>query len=117
MRWFRSWWAKGMSDLPKLVRDGIPDIIRTEGRTPQVTVLEGQALRAALLRKLDEECGEVVSAGPDEVLGELADVVEVVRALAAGAGADLATVLQLAEQKRRERGGFGAGWCLHRIDE
>ena len=44
----------------KLVRDRIPEIIRSTGRTPEVRVLDGEELREALLSKLEEETCELV---------------------------------------------------------
>ena len=43
--------------MGKLVRDGIPDIIRAAGQQPTVHVLDDDAYRDALLNKLLEEGG------------------------------------------------------------
>ncbi|MEW2357061.1 nucleoside triphosphate pyrophosphohydrolase [Spirillospora sp. NPDC029432] len=64
----------------KLVRDRIPDIIRSTGREP-ATRVAGRSEYAALLRtKLYEEAGEYVASGNPS---ELADILEVLHALAA----------------------------------
>ena len=95
----------------KLVRDRIPELIRAEGRQPVVTILQREERRAALLAKLVEEAAE--AAGADDGLAEeLADVLEVVRALAATLGLSLAQVGELADTKKATRGGFEGGTFL-----
>ena len=44
----------------KLVRDRIPEIIEEAGKTHQTTILEGEALKDAAFRKLQEEVMEFV---------------------------------------------------------
>ncbi|MFB4293287.1 nucleoside triphosphate pyrophosphohydrolase [Nonomuraea sp. ATR24] len=53
-----------------------------------------------------EESTEFGQASPDEVTGEIADVYEVLRALAAVHGHDWATIEEVAAAKREERGAF-----------
>ncbi|MEV4223827.1 nucleoside triphosphate pyrophosphohydrolase, partial [Nonomuraea sp. NPDC049725] len=96
----------GLRDMGKLVRDKIPDIIRQSGQEPAVTVLPEDAYRDALVAKLFEESTELGQASPDEVSGEIADVYEVLRALAAVHGHDWATIEAVAAAKREERGAF-----------
>jgi len=91
----------------KLVRDKIPDIIRKSGRTPRVTVLPEPAYRSALVEKLYEETAELVAAATAEsVLEEAADVLEVLGAIAVMHGGTLNSIIELARQKRADRGGF-----------
>ncbi|MFF2815009.1 hypothetical protein ACFVT9_05650 [Kitasatospora cineracea] len=91
----------------KLVRDGIPAIIRAAGKEPQVYVADAAEYLARLGDKLSEEAAEVRAAhGEQEVLEELADLLEVVRALATAHGADFARVEELRRRKAAERGGF-----------
>lgn len=105
-----------MTEHHKLVRDLIPDIIRADGRTPVVEVLTASQRRPALLAKLLEEAGEAAAASDDELAEELADVLEVVRALASDLGLSLGQVMDLADDKRAKRGGFDAGLLLVRDD-
>jgi predicted house-cleaning noncanonical NTP pyrophosphatase (MazG superfamily) len=56
--------------------------------------------------KLAEEAQELRAAAPGERLGELADLQEVVRALAADAGHTLEEVISAASAKSAKRGGF-----------
>ena len=90
----------------KLVRDRIPEIIQADGRHPVTRALDDAAYRAALLSKLVEEAREAGDATPADLPGELADVLEVLRALTATAGISWTQLLALADDKRSQRGGF-----------
>lgn len=93
--------------MGKLVRDKIPDIIQQSGRTPHVVKLTEEAYRAALSDKLQEEVAEMRAAHTtDTVIQEAADVLEVLIAIAAVHGVTLDTLVEAAQQKRAERGGF-----------
>jgi len=105
-----------VTEFRKLVRDKIPDIIRADGRTPVVEVLSAGQRRPALLAKLLEEAAEAAAAPDDEMLEELADALEVVRALAADLGLTLGQVVELADDKRERRGGFDQGLFLVRVE-
>jgi predicted house-cleaning noncanonical NTP pyrophosphatase (MazG superfamily) len=96
----------------KLVRDRIPDIIRSTGRIPEIRALKGDELVEALLSKLEEETLELRAASPSERIEELADILEVVEALAGKFGIDMAAVERAADAKRAERGGFDGGLWL-----
>ena len=103
-----------MSDLPagKLVRDRIPEIVRASGRQPEVLVLTPEQRLGALHDKLLEEAAELRAASPDEVLGELADVHEVLLALARVHGLTPSDIERAAAEKRSARGGFNGGLFL-----
>ncbi|TYB45568.1 nucleoside triphosphate pyrophosphohydrolase [Actinomadura chibensis] len=90
----------------KLVRDRIPEIIEAGGRTAKVRVLAEAELVGALMAKLAEETEELRDAAPDERLGELADIHEVLAALAEAHGFSDEQVREAAHRKRAERGGF-----------
>ncbi len=100
----------------KLVRDRIPEIIRSEGRRPVTHVLDEAGYREALLAKLIEEAQEASRATADGLPGELADVLEVLRALTATAGMSWAQLLALADDKRSQRGGFGRKIFLEAVE-
>jgi predicted house-cleaning noncanonical NTP pyrophosphatase (MazG superfamily) len=91
----------------KLVRDKIPDIIRSHGDEP-VTRVAGFAEYRSLLRdKLTEEAAEVASAtGVEDTAEELADVLECVQAITADLGLAMADVERVRAAKAAERGGF-----------
>lgn len=86
----------------KLVRDRIPGIIVAAGDVAVTRVLEGDEYRQALIAKLREECDEFII---DPSVGELADVLEVVRALASLI-ASPGELERVRLQKLAERGGF-----------
>lgn len=91
----------------KLVRDNIPDIIRSDNETPVTRILTEAEYERELYRKLAEECKEVYRAeDSDEACKELADVLEVIRAIANIKGKSLEDIIKLAEDKRNKRGGF-----------
>ncbi|QOT19392.1 nucleoside triphosphate pyrophosphohydrolase [Paenarthrobacter sp. YJN-5] len=91
----------------KLVRDLIPDIVTAKGGTAVTRVMEPDEYRAALHTKLAEEAEELLAAAPGEKLGELADLLEVLQALATVAGHTLDEVIGAAAAKSAKRGGFG----------
>ncbi|MFC7643839.1 hypothetical protein ACFQX6_26015 [Streptosporangium lutulentum] len=92
--------------MGKLVRDRIPDIIRERGGDPAVTVLGEVDYRRALLEKLFEESTELSEASATEVAEEIADVLEVLRAIADVHGHEWRDIEKIAEVKRAERGAF-----------
>ena len=87
----------------KLVRDRIPEIIAAHGSVPHTRILEEGEYRTALEAKLDEEAAEYHR---DKTPEELADILEVVFALAAAHGCAEEELLQLRREKRAARGGF-----------
>lgn len=100
-------------EFHKLVRDGIPDMIRDRGEKVESVALKGDALVSALRQKLVEEAFEALDAGSgDELLGELADVQEVLLALAAALNIDQASLDGERLKKRKKRGGFEKGLML-----
>jgi predicted house-cleaning noncanonical NTP pyrophosphatase (MazG superfamily) len=90
----------------KLVRDLIPQIIESDGLSPIVRVLEEDDYRTALRDKLTEEAREARDATHDDLLAELADLVEVVGALLSAHQLTWNDLSALADRKRSERGGF-----------
>ncbi len=93
----------------KLVRDRIPEIIRESGGVPRTRKLRGEKLKTALLDKLAEEHAELLA---ETNLEEIADLMEVLLALAKVQGHTEDETLRCLRQKRRERGGFDGGVFL-----
>jgi len=79
-------------------------------------VLDDAGYREALLAKLVEEAREASHATADDLPGELADVLEVLRALTITAGISWPQLLALAEDKRSRRGGFGRRIFLESVE-
>ena len=91
----------------KLVRDAIPDIIRSRGQICEVTVLTEEEYRLALREKLVEEAREVVAASTfDDLLTELADLQEVFDTLMRAYAISPEAIRIEQERRRAERGGF-----------
>ena len=87
----------------KLVRDWIPWIIRAQGRDCECRVADDEEYRRLLVEKLDEEVAEFKEA---RNLEELADVMEVLFALAKEMGYDESDLIEENARKRGERGSF-----------
>ena len=63
----------------KLVRDNIPAIIHNAGKEPIIHTLDEETYKTELVKKLYEEVAEFAQ---DHTVEELADILEVVYALA-----------------------------------
>ena len=87
----------------KLVRDQIPAIIEAQGERPNFRVLDEEEYARLLEAKLDEEVAEFHQ---DKNLEELADILEVVYALAEQQGHSREDLLEIYEAKHTKRGGF-----------
>ena len=87
----------------KLVRDKIPDLIRSQGQTPHTRILCPEEYLTALEMKLDEEVSEFHK---DKNLEELADILEVVYALSESLGHSREELLAANQTKHDKRGGF-----------
>jgi predicted house-cleaning noncanonical NTP pyrophosphatase (MazG superfamily) len=97
----------------KLVRDRIPVKIRSHGERVETLNLHESELLDVLKAKLVEEALEVLSAKSAESLQEeMADVYEVLRALARSARRSPEQVQRAAARKRGKVGGFGKGIVL-----
>ncbi len=87
----------------KLVRDKIPQIIRDTGAEPVTRVADVEEYRKLLRAKLVEEVEEFLSSDDPN---ELADVLEVLLALAGDLGVDQDHLEKLRTAKAVQRGGF-----------
>jgi predicted house-cleaning noncanonical NTP pyrophosphatase (MazG superfamily) len=97
----------------KLVRDDVPRMIEDGGERAVAVHATGDALRDLLARKVVEESLELFAASTrTEVIGEAADVLEVVKAICHVWGIDEVEVQESAALKRQTRGGFSEGVVL-----
>lgn len=87
----------------KLVRDKIPEIIEKSGGTAHIRFLSEEEYLLALEHKLDEETGEYHR---DKSLEELADILEVVYALAQAHGCSYEALMAAYHRKHEASGGF-----------
>ena len=89
--------------MGKLVRDRIPEIIEKSGEIPHIRILAEEEYRRYLEAKLDEEVAEFHA---DQNAEELADILEVVYALASLHGCTKEELLAVYDEKHEKRGGF-----------
>lgn len=87
----------------KLVRDLIPAIIEASGKTCVTRILSDEEYLAALDAKLTEELAEYQA---DKSMEELADLLEVMMAVAEARGHSFAEVEAVRKAKAEKRGGF-----------
>jgi predicted house-cleaning noncanonical NTP pyrophosphatase (MazG superfamily) len=87
----------------KLVRDRIPEIIKSEGREPIFRTADEKEFPHLLHRKLVEEAGDLAK---NPTADELSDVLEIVLAFAGEMGITWSELESAANRKREEKGGF-----------
>lgn len=96
-------WRKSMTVYNKLVRDKIPALIRSQGERPIFRTLDDKAYARCLEAKLDEEVAEFHA---DHTAEELADILEVVYALAESLGHSGEELEKIRREKAEKRGTF-----------
>ncbi|ETI69439.1 nucleoside triphosphate pyrophosphohydrolase [Neobacillus vireti] len=91
----------------KLVRDRIPEVIESTGKKFSTRILANQEYITELKNKSFEELEEYVQAENDkDAIEELADLLEIIHALAECHGATIETVEVVRQLKAEKRGGF-----------
>ena len=98
----------------KLVRDRIPEIIESTGKTCRTEVLDDRAYLALLDEKLGEELAEYQQS---ESLEELADLLEVMEAVVSARGYTWEQLLAVKAEKKAARGGFEDKLLLMEVSE
>lgn len=98
----------------KLVRDKIPSIIEQNGQKPSIRTLSDEEYMTYLRQKLQEEVAEFLADNNGE---ELADIMEVVYALAATLGFTPESLDALRQKKAAERGTFNDKILLMSVDD
>ena len=99
----------------KLVRDKIPEIIKQNGEEPIIRILDDSEYKIELERKLKEEYEEVLNSSGVDRLEELADMLEVIRALAKIEDKTLSDIILLADKKVLKRGAFDNKIFLEKV--
>ena len=100
-------------EFNKLVRDKIPEKIERNGEEAVTAQLDKSILSRLLKRKLVEEALEVLdSESEEDLIVELADILEVLDGILGQHQIDLQTVLHEKEKKREKSGGFEKGIYL-----
>lgn len=101
----------------KLVRDNIPNIIKSKGETPITRILDDATYKSELENKLYEEYKEVIEASEDARAEELADMIEIIRALAKLENKTLQDIIDIANNKNIKRGAFEEKIFLEKVIE
>ncbi|MBU3157846.1 nucleoside triphosphate pyrophosphohydrolase [Clostridium estertheticum] len=103
-----------MKTYNKLVRDKIPEIIKTAGKSFDIHYAKKEDISPLLETKLNEEVSEYLEA---KNLEELADVMEVLFGLANALGYSEEDLINNRNEKKEERGGFETGIVLEKVYE
>ena len=98
----------------KLVRDRIPEIIHSSGKTCSIEILSDEEYLKLVDAKLDEE---LVEYHKDQNIEELADLLEVIHAAALAHGYTLEEPEQVRAEKATKRGGFQKRIMLKEVYE
>ena len=98
----------------KLVRDRIPEIIEASGKRCICSTLSDEEYLAKLDEKLNEELAEYQESKSME---ELADLLEVMMAVAEARGHSFAEIEALRREKAEKRGGFRQRIWLESVHE
>ena len=98
----------------KLVRDKIPQIIQSTGGKAEIRILSDEEYVHYLKAKLNEEVAEFHK---DQTVEELADILEVVYALADAIGCNQRELMDVYQRKHDARGGFSEKILLIESEE
>jgi predicted house-cleaning noncanonical NTP pyrophosphatase (MazG superfamily) len=91
----------------KLVRDRIPEVIESTGKTFTTRILSNDEYIKELKKKSFEELNEYVNTENNEdAIEELADLLEIIHALAEYHGSSIDIVEEVRKVKAEKRGGF-----------
>ncbi|SMQ78398.1 Predicted house-cleaning noncanonical NTP pyrophosphatase, all-alpha NTP-PPase (MazG) superfamily [Bacillus sp. OV166] len=91
----------------KLVRDRIPEIIESTGKKFSAKTLDNGEYIKELKNKSKEELEEYLNAATDkDAIEELADLLEIIHALAECHGSSFEEVEKVRQKKAEKRGGF-----------
>lgn len=101
-----------MPNYHKLVRDRIPEIIETDGKTCVCETLSDEDYLSLLDQKLNEELAEYQES---KSLEELADLLEVMQAVVKARGWTLEELEQVRANKAAKRGGFEKKILLKKV--
>ena len=100
-----------MKKYNKLVRDLIPEVIKTDGKACEIEIAKDEEKTELLEAKLMEEVNEYLK---DKNLEELADVMEVLFGLAHNLGYSEEDLLNKRNEKLKD-GGFKEGIVLKKV--
>lgn len=91
----------------KLVRDRIPEIIEANGKSFTTRILDEKEYHSELRKKMHEELEEYEATdNHEDALEELADMLELIHAVATAHGSDFNQLEAIRQKKAEKRGGF-----------
>ena len=90
----------------KLIRDKIPEKIKSTGDEYKTRILGKVEFEKELKKKLVEESKELFKTSKEELLNELADVLELTKSISSLYKIPFSRVEKFQEEKRKTRGGF-----------
>jgi predicted house-cleaning noncanonical NTP pyrophosphatase (MazG superfamily) len=97
----------------KLVRDKIPEIIESKGKSPVVHIANKSEYWEKLKEKLQEEVSEYIEGENSE---ELTDILEVIEAMCDFKGINKNLLLNLKKEKATKKGKFKDKIILDKVD-
>ena len=108
-----------MPTYHKLVRDKIPQIIKESGKSCEIVkIVDKEILMRELNIKLVEEMKEYMFAhSKKDSIEELADILEIVYALAEMHGSDMAKLERVRKKKEKTHGRFKEGTYLIKVED
>ncbi|MBA4493885.1 phosphoribosyl-ATP pyrophosphohydrolase [Paenactinomyces guangxiensis] len=102
----------------KLIRDKIPEVIAASGKKAVVRALSNEEYIVEARKKLYEELAEYKAVTNDEeALAELADIMELVYALAAVHGSSTDQLEQIRHEKAKKHGEFAKKLFLKEVTD
>lgn len=90
----------------KLIRDNVPEVIESNNEPYETVELDDKKFETELKKKLVEESKEVSDCSSEELVNELADVLELIKSIAAHYNISFKKVEGFQKKKRKERGAF-----------
>lgn len=103
-----------MKKIGKLVRDNIPEIIKSDGKNPHTRVLSEEEYVSELDKKFIEEQKEFLE---EHDQTELADLLEIVHAYCNHIGITFEELERIREEKATKNGGFVKKLYLEGVEE
>lgn len=104
-----------MKKYNKIVRDRIPEVIRQNNKTCEVSFVDDKTAIEYLVKKISEEAKEFEESGYDKK--ELADLYEVVDAVRDKLKIKNSQISQIRRKKAKERGIFNNNIVLKSVEE
>ena len=109
--------VKKINNMKKLIRDKIPEIIKSEKRNCEYYIASDFEYSVELFKKIVEESLEVQnSKNKDELIEEIADVYEVINSICKNNWIDKAEINKVRLEKKEKRWWFDKKYILEMDD-